>query len=127
MRTAAQDVARDRNLRAAHIWLREARDWDRATHRHGRHGGIIGRSALAVYLVLVAEQLRSDTPNIELRYPAIAEKTGYSRNTIPVAIGRLCELGMVRSWVRGPMGCGFELLSPARWRRDAERPLTAAE
>jgi hypothetical protein len=83
---------------AVTLWHR-ARDFDRATHEPGRHGGALGHTALAVLHTLVFDFLNHRTGRLDPSYAAIAAKAGVCVRTVATALKRLRELGIL-NWVR---------------------------
>jgi hypothetical protein len=94
----------------------QARAWDRATHVPGRHGGAIGRTALAVLHTLIFDFLCYRTGRLDPSYEGIAKKAGVSRASVGRALPRLRALGLL-AWVRrctGEMRDGRYVLSQER-------------
>ena len=58
--------------RAAVRLSHRARDFDRRTHQPGRHGGDVGRTALAVLHTLIFDFLNHRTGRLDPSYAAIA-------------------------------------------------------
>lgn len=83
---------------AARIW-HKARAFDRATHQHGRHGGVIGRTALLVLHTLLFEFLNYRTGQLDPSYDGIAKRSGICRRAVATALQRLKSLGML-NWLR---------------------------
>ena len=83
---------------AAQLW-HKARAWDRATHRPGRHGGVIGRTALAVFYALAFDFQNFRTGRLDPSLDAIAHKAGCCRRAVVDALARLAELGLI-TWRR---------------------------
>jgi Helix-turn-helix domain len=121
---------------AAKIW-HKARAWDRGTRQSGRHGGIIGRTALAVLYTLAFDFLNHRTGRCDPSLDAIAAKAGCCRRTVVNALARLRDLGLL-AWRRrceeGRDDKGrfrlrqrtnaYALLPPSQWRgyRDNDLP-----
>src|SRR4051812_46707960 len=83
---------------AARLW-HAARRWDRETRQPGRHGGAIGRTALAVFYALALDFQNFRTGRLDPSLDAIAYKAGCCRRSVGRALARLRDLGMV-SWQR---------------------------
>lgn len=83
---------------AAQLW-HKARRWDRETRQPGRHGGIIGRTALATLYVLLFDFLNHQTGRLDPSLDAIAAKAGCCRRAVVNALARLRDLGLL-SWQR---------------------------
>jgi hypothetical protein len=83
---------------AARRW-HKARRFDRQTHKPGKHGGIIGRTGLAVLYTLLFDFLDYATGRLDPSYDAIAAKSGVCRRTVVNAVRRLKELGLLH-WQR---------------------------
>jgi hypothetical protein len=83
---------------AAKRW-HAARKWDRETRQPGRHGGIIGRTALAVLYTITFDFLNFRTGRLDPSYDAIAAKAGCCRRAAVNAIRRLKDLGLLH-WQR---------------------------
>jgi len=83
---------------AARLW-HKARAFDRATHQRGRHGGIIGRTALLVLHTLLFEFLNYHTGQLDPSYDGIARRSGVCRRAVATALRRLKALGIL-NWVR---------------------------
>lgn len=83
---------------AAQIW-HAARRWDRETRQPGRHGGIIGRTALNVLYVLLFDFLNHQTGRCDPSLDRIAYQASMSRRTVVNALARLRDLGTL-SWQR---------------------------
>src|SRR4051794_41618906 len=94
--------------RAAAIW-RKARRLDMRTSRKGRHGGMIGRSALAVLSVLIFDFLDYASGRLDPSQAAIARKARMCERTVAKALQKLKTLGLL-NWLRrcheerGPWG-----------------------
>src|SRR4051812_2900352 len=83
---------------AARLW-HAARRWDRATRQPGRHGGIIGRTALAAMYALLFDFLNHRTGRLDSSLDAIAAKAGCCRRAVVDALARLRDLGLL-AWQR---------------------------
>jgi hypothetical protein len=83
---------------AAKRW-HAARKWDRETRRPGRHGGIIGRTALAVLYTLSFDFQNFRTGRLDPSLDAIAAKAGCCRRAAVTAIRHLRALGLL-TWQR---------------------------
>jgi len=83
---------------AVRLW-HQARDFDRRTHRSGRHGGAVGHSALHVLHALIFDFLNFRTGRLDPSYAAIARKANVCERTVATALKRLRELGIL-NWVR---------------------------
>jgi hypothetical protein len=83
---------------AARLW-HAARRWDRETRHPGRHGGIIGRTALAALYALLFDFLNHQTGRLDPSLDAIAHKAGYCRRAVVDALARLRDLGLI-AWRR---------------------------
>jgi hypothetical protein len=83
---------------AARLW-HAARRWDRDTRKPGRHGGCIGRTALATLYALLFDFLNHRTGRLEPSLDAIAHKAGCCRRAAVNAIRRLRDLGLI-AWRR---------------------------
>ena len=83
---------------AARRW-HKARRFDRQTHTPGKHGGVIGRTGLAVFYVLLFDFLDHATGCLEPSYDAIAAKAGVCRRAVADALHRLKALGLLH-WQR---------------------------
>ena len=119
---------------AARRW-HKARRFDRQTHTARKHGGNIGRTALAVFYVLLFDFLDFDTGQLDPSYDAIAAKAGVCRRAVAGALQRLKALGLLhwrrRSREDKDAGGGFRrvqetnayaVLSPSHWRGYHEPP-----
>ena len=121
---------------AIRLW-RRARQFDRQSHEPGRHGGAVGRTALAVLHSLVFDFLNHRTGRLDPSYAAIARKAGVCVHTVSDALKRLRELGLlhrirrcVEDWQDGQFRLRQEtnayLLLPEShwrgWRPPAEPP-----
>lgn len=135
------DSARDgvrfvplRKKEAARRW-HKAKRFDCQTHAPGKHGGVIGRTALEVLRVLLFEFLDYATGRLDPSYDAIARKAGVCRRAAVTAVHRLRELGLLH-WKRrcredkDELGRfrlvqetnAYAVLSPACWRGYYEPP-----
>jgi len=83
---------------AVKLWHR-AREFDRHTHVPGKHGGIVGRTALAVLHALIFDFLNFKTGQLDPSYAKIAAKAGVCVRSVANALKRLRELGIL-NWVR---------------------------
>jgi hypothetical protein len=83
---------------AVKLWHR-ARDFDRATHEPGHHGGVLGHTGLAVLHCLIFDFLNHRTGRLDPSYAAIAAKAGVCVRTVASALQRLKALGIL-NWVR---------------------------
>ena len=119
---------------AARRW-HKARRFDRQTHTPGKHGGALGRTALAVFYVLLFDFLDFDTGQLDPSYDAIAVKAGVCRRAVADALQRLKALGLLcwqrRSREDENAGGGFRrvqetnayaVLPPSHWRGYYEPP-----
>ena len=124
---------------AVRLWHR-ARDFDRGTHQPGRHGGAVGRTALAVLHALVFDFANFRTGRLDPSYKAIARKAGMSVRAVSDALKHLRELGLlhrirrcVEDWQDGQFRLRQEtnayVLLPETywqgWRPPAEPPAPA--
>jgi len=82
----------------AKLW-HKARAWDRETRQPGRHGGIIGRTALDVLYVLTFDFLNYATGRLDPSHDAIAAKVGCCPRTVGTALAKLRDLGVL-GWLR---------------------------
>lgn len=119
---------------AARRW-HKARRFDQQTHIMGKHGGVIGRTGLAVLYVLLFDFLDYATGRLDPSYDAIARKAGVCRRAAVNAVHRLKELGLLH-WQRrcredkddaGRFRLtqetnSYAVLSPANWRGFYEPP-----
>src|SRR4051794_6707591 len=93
---------------ATTIW-HKARRLDQRTGRKGRHGGMIGRSALAVLSVLIFDFLDYASGRLDPSQAAIARKARMCERTVATALQKLRSLGIL-NWLRrcheerGPWG-----------------------
>jgi hypothetical protein len=83
---------------AAQLW-HKARRWDRETRRKGKHGGIIGRTALTVYYVLLFDFLNYTSGRLDPSLDRIAERAGCCRRAVVTSLAKLRDLGLL-NWVR---------------------------
>jgi len=79
---------------AIKLWHR-AREFDRQSHEPGRHGGTVGRTALAVLHALVFDFANFRTGRLDPSYKAIARKAGMSVRAVSDALKHLRELGLL--------------------------------
>ena len=79
---------------AIKLWHR-AREFDRQSHEPGRHGGAVGRTALAVLHALVFDFANFRTGRLDPSYKAIAHKAGMSVRAVSDALKHLRELGLL--------------------------------
>src|SRR4051794_23720757 len=97
---------------ATAIW-HKARRLDTRTSRKGRHGGMIGRSALAVLSVLIFDFLDYASGRLDPSQAAIARKARMCERTVAKALQKLKLLGIL-NWLRrcheehGPWGVRFK-------------------
>jgi len=83
----------DRNQRAKILFLAEA--LDRRTKQPGKHGGVIGRTGLAVLRALVTRFLNSATGRLDPSIAAIAKAANIARSTAQEALDRLEMAGII--------------------------------
>lgn len=83
---------------ASKIW-HNARLWDRQTRSHGKHGGIIGRSALSVLYALLWDCLSWKTGRLDPSIDRIAELASLGRSATINALKRLKRLKII-DWIR---------------------------
>src|SRR3954452_5094364 len=94
--------------KATAIW-RKARMLDMKTGRKGRHGGMIGRSALTVLSVLLFDFLDYASGQLDPSHAAISRKCRMCERTVRTALQKLRTLGIL-TWIRrcekeyGPWG-----------------------
>src|SRR3954468_6475540 len=94
--------------KATAIW-NKARRLDMKTSRKGRHGGMVGRSALTVLSVLIFDFLDYATGRLDPSHAAIARKARMCERSVQNALNRLRSLGIL-NWLRrfhkeyGPWG-----------------------
>jgi len=121
---------------AARLW-HKARRWDRETRQPGRHGGVIGRTALGTLYVLLFDFLNHRTGRLDPSLDAIAAKAGCCRRAVVDALARLRDLGLL-AWQRRceetrdaegrfrlrQRTNAYGLLPPSQWRgyRDNDPP-----
>jgi hypothetical protein len=121
---------------AAKLW-HAARRWDRETRQPGRHGGVIGRTALAALYALLFDFLNHRTGRLDPSLDAIAAKAGCCRRAVVDALARLRDLGLL-AWQRRceetrdaegrfrlrQRTNAYGVLPPSQWRgyRDPEPP-----
>src|SRR4029079_1075080 len=121
---------------AAQLW-HKARRWDRETRQPGRHGGVIGRTALGTLYPLLFDFLNHKTGRLDPSLDAIAHKAGCCRRAVVDALARLRDLGLLH-WQRrceetrdaeGRFRLrhrtnAYGLLPPSQWRgyRDIDPP-----
>src|SRR3954447_6127574 len=97
---------------ATAIW-QKARRLDMRTSRKGRHGGMIGRSALALLSVLIFDFLDYASGRLDPSQAAIARKARMCERTVAKALQKLKTLGLL-NWLRrcheerGPWGVRFK-------------------
>src|SRR3954454_7945057 len=93
---------------ATAIW-NKARRLDMRTSRKGRHGGMIGRSAMIVLSVLIFDFLDYASGRLDPSQAAIARKARMCERTVATALQKLKILGIL-TWIRrcieehGPWG-----------------------
>jgi hypothetical protein len=120
--------------KAAAIW-RKARKLDMRTSRKGKHGGIVGRSALTVLSVLIFDFLDCGTGRLDPSHAAIAKKARLCVRAVRTALQKLKILGIL-IWIRrcieerGPWGIklsqqsnAYALMSPPILDDDPPPPL----
>lgn len=83
---------------ALKLWYR-AKRWDQRTHEKFRHGGIVGRSALAVLHVLITDFLNFRTGRLDPAIATIAKAARVCERTAATALARLRDLGII-GWLR---------------------------
>lgn len=83
---------------ASKIW-HEARLWDRRTRARGKHGGIIGRSALSVLYALLWDCLSWKNGRLDPSLDRIAELASLGRTATIEALKRLKSLKII-DWIR---------------------------
>ena len=86
---------------ATKLWHR-ARDFDRQTHRAGRHGGAVGHSALQVLHAMLFDFLNYASGRLDPSYAAIARMANVCERTVATAIKRLREFGCKSASNRNP-------------------------
>jgi hypothetical protein len=121
---------------AAQLW-HKARAWDRETHQPGRHGGIIGRTALATLYALLFDFLNHQTGRCDPSLDMIAAKACCCRRSVGTALAHLRDLGLL-AWQRRceetrdaegrfrlrQRTNAYAVLPPSQWRgyRDTDPP-----
>lgn len=88
----------DRNDLARILFLAEA--LDRNSHQPGRHGGIIGRSGLAVLRALITRFFNKRSGRLDPSLAAIAKAANMARSTVQEALKRLEIAGIVERFRR---------------------------
>jgi DNA-binding MarR family transcriptional regulator len=83
----------DRNQRAKILFLAEA--LDRRTKQPGKHGGMLGRTGLAVLRALVTRFLNSATGRLDPSIATIAKAANVARSTAQDALDRLELAGII--------------------------------
>lgn len=83
---------------ASKIW-HQARLWDRHTRVRGKHGGIIGRSALSVLYALIWDCLSWKNGRLDPSIDRIAELASLGRTATIDALKKLKQLKII-DWVR---------------------------
>lgn len=83
---------------AATLWHR-ARQWDRETRAKRQHGGIIGRTGLAVLYSLLYDFLNWRTGRLDPTIETIARKCAMSPRAVCDALAKLKALGLI-NWQR---------------------------
>jgi len=83
----------DRNQRAKILFLAEA--LDRRTKQPGRHGGVLGRTGLAVLRSLVTQFLNNATGRLDPSIATIAKAANIARSTAQSALDRLETAGII--------------------------------
>ena len=68
---------------------------DRRTHQPGRHGGVVGRSGLAVLRALAIRFFNKQTGRLDPSLASIAEAANLARSTVQEAIKRLEAAGLI--------------------------------
>src|SRR3954453_15201347 len=115
----------------------KARLWDRDPRQPGRHGGVIGRTALGTLYVLLFDFLNHRTGRLDPPLDAIAHKAGCCRRAVVESLARLRDLGLLH-WQRRceetrdaegrfrlrQRTNAYGLLPPSQWRgyRDTDPP-----
>lgn len=111
----------DRNAVARLLTYAEA--LDRRTHTPGKHGGIIGRTGLAVLKALVCRFFNKQTGRLDPSLAAIAKAANVAKSTVQEAIKRLEAAGLIER-VRRIGRFRVKVFSPLFNRTlDAERVL----
>ena len=88
----------DRNAVARLLFIAEA--LDRNTHQPGKHGGIIGRTGLAVLRALICRFYNKQSGRLDPSLEAIAKAANMARSTVQEAITRLELAGLVERFRR---------------------------
>lgn len=114
--------------KAAQLW-HKAKRFDCRTHATGKHGGVLGRTALDVLYALLFEFLDYATGRLDPSYDEIARKAGVCRRTVGTALAKLRDFGLLfwqrRSKPAQDAEGAFELvqdtnayavLSPTNWK-----------
>ncbi len=83
----------DRNQRAAILFLAEA--LERRTHEPGRHGGVLGRTGLAVLRALVCQFHNCKSGQLDPSIASIAKAANVARSTAQEALNRLELCGLI--------------------------------
>jgi DNA-binding MarR family transcriptional regulator len=83
----------DRNDIARILYCAEA--LDRRTHQPGQHGGVIGRTGLAVLRALAVRFLNKRTGQLDPSLATIAKAANLARSTVQEAIKRLEAAGII--------------------------------
>ena len=83
----------DRNDLARILFLAEA--LDRRTHQPGKHGGIIGRSGLAVLRALICRFFNKASGRLDPSIAAIAAAANVAKSTAQEALNRLELVGLI--------------------------------
>ena len=76
-----------------------AERFDRATKQAGKHGGVIGHTALKVYHALLFGFFNLKTGQLDPSYDAIAKRANLCRKAVWMALRRLKALGLI-AWTR---------------------------
>lgn len=88
-------VSRKERMR---IWA-AAQRWDRRTHEPGRHGGVLGRTAIAVLRTLLFDFLNHKTGRLDPSIARIGLAARVCRRAAATALQKLRRLGII-NWVR---------------------------
>jgi DNA-binding MarR family transcriptional regulator len=88
----------DRNDVARLLFLAEA--LDRNSHSPGKHGGMIGRTGLAVLRALITRFYNKQSGRLDPSLAAIARAANVARSTVQEAITRLELAGLVERFRR---------------------------
>jgi DNA-binding MarR family transcriptional regulator len=88
----------DRNDLAKLLFLAEA--LDRNSHQPGRHGGMIGRTGLAVLRALITRFYNKQSGRLDPSLEAIARAANVARSTVQEAITRLELAGLIERFRR---------------------------